>query len=372
MTATAERIREQAYSLGFCAVGFAAAGPAPGADRLRRWLAEGMHGTMDYMAARASEREDPRLLVAGARTVVMLAMDYYHPPEAAETLQAGQGRVARYAWGRDYHNVIGKRLMKLQRFIRSEHPELRVYKEVDTGPVLERSWAQEAGVASMGKASNVLRREQGSWLLLGSLVLDRALPVDLPAPDLCGACTACIDVCPTGAILAPGVVDARQCIAYLTIEHRGSISPTLRSALGSWVFGCDDCQTVCPWSDRRSSYGEPALAPIPGRSLLNLEALLGSDDEEFHSTYLGSPLRRAGGPGIRRNAALVLGNQGRAAAIPSLDRALGDDSAPSVRGAAAWALGEIGGRRARAALDRRRNDPDTGVTEEVENALARS
>ncbi len=369
MTATAERIKDFALSLGLSAVGFAPADRPWGGDRFEEWLDTGHDATMSWLGERKAERLDPELLVPGARTVIVVAADYHHGGD--RRLEAGAGRVARYARGRDYHNVIGKRLVKLRRLLNQELPGVRAYKATDTGAVLERSWAVAAGVASMGKSANVLTADHGSWLLLGTLVLDRELPPDPPAPDLCRECTACIDACPTGAIVAPGMVDARRCVSYLTIEHAGPVPAALREGLGEWLVGCDDCQTVCPLAADDRPSGDAALAPLPGRPGLDCEERLAAPEQEFHARFHGSAIRRVGAENMRRNAAYRLGSLGDAAAGPALVRALGEDPSEVVRGAVAWALGRIGGAVARRALDARRSTETAEVRREIEAALER-
>ena len=318
-------------SLGFCAVGIADAGRPWGADRFEEWLEAGMDADMGWLRARRAERLDPSLLNPGARSVIVVGADYHHGPDGR--LPLGAGRVARYAHGRDYHNVLGRRLLKLRRFVAQELPGARVYKSTDTGAVLERSWAVASGVASMGKSGNVLREVEGSWLLLGVLIVDRALPPDAPSPDLCGECTACMEACPTAAIVAPGLVDARRCVSYLTIEHRGPLPPPRRA---------------------------------PGAERLT------ETDEQFHAHFWGSPIRRVGGESMRRNAAYRLGVEGRPSALATLTNSLRSDPSEVVRGAAAWALGRVGGAAARTALDRRRgSEAAPTVRREIDDALAR-
>ncbi len=369
--AVAERLRSYALELGFCRAGLAAAGRPWGADRFSAWLDAGRHAGMDWLARRAAERLDPARLVPGARTVLAVAADHHgggDPP-----LPAGHGRVARYARGRDYHNVLERRLRKVARQVREELPGARIYKCVDTGPVLERSWAVRAGVAAAGRSGSVLTRVHGPWLLLGVLVLDRELPPDEPAEDVCGRCTACLEACPTGAIVEPGLVDARRCLSYWTIEHRGPIPAALRPSLGEWLFGCDACHLACPWGRDDRPPGDPALAPRPDRASLDAAEVLGLTEEVVRERYTGSPLRRAGAEGLRRNAALRLGNAGDRAAVTAVGRALGADPSAVVRGACAWSLGRLGGERARAALERRRRaEPEPEVRGEVEDALRRT
>ncbi len=357
-------------SLGFCAVGIADAGRPWGGDRFEEWLEAGMDADMAWLKARRAERLDPSLLNPGARSVIVVAADYHHGPDAR--LPSGGGRVARYAHGRDYHNVIGRRLLKLRRFVAQELPGARVYKSTDTGAVLERSWAVASGVGSMGKSGNVLREVEGSWLLLGVLIVDRSLPPDLPAPDLCGECTACIEACPTAAIVSPGLVDARRCVSYLTIEHRGPVPAPLRAGLGEWLVGCDDCQTACPLAHDDRPSGDMAFAPIPGRAAPDCGERLTETVEQFHAHFWGSPIRRVGGESMRRNAAYRLGVEGLSSAVPALASRLSSDHSDVVRGAAAWALGQVGGAVARRTLDdHRTSEGSPSVRREIDDALAR-
>jgi epoxyqueuosine reductase len=370
LSTTAELIRERALELGCCAVGFAPADRSSGADRYEAWVDAGMHGTMGWMAERREDRADPRRLVPRASTVVVLAADYHHATNGDGPLEPGHGRVARYARGRDYHNVFIGWMRKLRRFLHTELPGARVYKASDTGPVLERSWAAQAGVAALGKSGNVLNEDQGSWLVLATMVLDRELPPDVPAADLCGECTLCIEICPTGAIIEPGLVDARRCLSYLTIEHRGPVDQALRPHFDEWLFGCDDCQTVCPLSADDRPAGHDSLRPLPGRAAPPLGDLLAESEERFEERLRGSPIRRAGAEGIRRNAALLLGNRPGEGSVAVLRQSLCEDPSPVVRGASAWALGRIGGEGPRAALQRgAAGESEESVRAEIRQAI---
>ena len=339
-------------------------------DRTRR----GLMGDLPwYTEDRVRRGTRPRALLPGARSVISVAMDYLPEPlpdDGDEPLPAGRGRVARYAWGRDYHNVLKKRLRQLMRRLseRLDRPlSYKVY--VDDGPMLDREAAWRAGVGFFGKNTNVLT-SIGSWVFLGQVVTDLDLPPDRPSSKSCGACTACMPACPTGAIVAPYVIDSNLCIAYLTIEHRGAIRRDLRALIGDRVFGCDICQEVCPVNVTR---GEPTAEPAfraPGRfSALDLEEVLTLDDEGFRQRFQGSPIRRATRVGLQRNACVVLGNLGDASAVPALERALhGGESL--VRGHAAWALGRLGGDEASGALrEAQRRESDAWVREEIAAAL---
>ena len=360
-----ERVRARARELGFDAVGFARAEAHPDGARLRAWLEAGRHGTMRWMARDPDRRSDPRAVLAEARTVISLAMGYYRggwPVPRGPAGPAGgpageadfspRGLVARYAWGRDYHKLIRKRLIALGRSIRSLAPPPRFLAYVDTGPVLDRAWAERSGLGWIGKNTNLIRKDSGSWLFLGEILTDLELPPDAPSRNYCGSCARCIPACPTGAIVGPYQLDARRCISYLTIEHRGAIPLELRPAMGARIFGCDDCQEVCPWNRFAVPTADPAFAERPEQQTPELIALLALDEEGFRGRYAGTALRRAGRNRFLRNVAVALGNVGDARAVPALARVLRDDPDPFVRGHAAWALGRIGGDEARSALER--------------------
>jgi epoxyqueuosine reductase len=370
----AEAIRVEAYRLGFDAVGFARAEAHPHGERLRAWLDSGAHGTMDWMARDAGRRADPRAVLASARTVISVAASYYRSDwprrNAVGDDEAPRGHIARYAWGRDYHKRLKKRTLALARSIRRMAPGVRFALYVDTGPMLDRAWAERAGIGWIGKNTNVIRQGAGSWCFLGEIVTDLDLPPDRPAANHCGTCVRCIAACPTRAITAPYQVDARRCISYLTIEHDGPIPIELRPAIGTRIFGCDDCQEVCPWNRFATPTALPEFAERPDQQTPELIPLLALDDPAFRKRFAGTALRRAGRDRFVRNTAVALGNVGDARAVPPLSRALHDDTSPMVRGHAAWALGRIGGSEAhdslRRALDRER-DPEARM--EIEYAL---
>jgi epoxyqueuosine reductase len=337
-----ERVKERAQELGFDLVGIAAAAPRPrDGARLAAWLAEDRHAGMAWMAVHSEKRADPRALLPDCRSVVALAASYW-PGEEAAKVPEGRARVALYARGRDYHKVLGDAARALATWI-TEETGLAARACVDTLPVLERAWAEVAGVGWIGKNANLLTRSHGSWLMLAEVLTAADLTPD-PGPhaEFCGSCTACLDACPTGALLEPGVLDANACISYWTIEHRGPVPEERRPGNGDWIFGCDICQEVCPWNQ---SFAHP-----PGRErafggrtdLRGLDAveILGMDEPTFRSRYSGTPLMRAKWEGMRRNACLALGN----AADPGdfrVRQALAmatEDADPVVREHAAWAL----------------------------------
>jgi len=339
--ALAARIRERADELGFDRVGIARAEPLSlEGERLAAWLAEGRHGAMGYMAETAAVRADPTHtgMLPSARSVVVLATSYRRrePPEGPSP-----GRVARYAQGRDYHNVLQKRARKLADLVREAGHAARV--GVDTLPIYERAWAQRAGVGFIGKNCCLIVPGLGSHVLLTALVTSAALPPDAPMKERCGACTACLDGCPTSAFVAPRQLDARRCISYLTIEQRGAIPEPLRASVGDWMFGCDACQDVCPYN-RSAPPDEARTAPFasdPRWRTHDAAALLAMDDATFGAYAQGSPIKRPGRAGMARNAAIVLGNRGEKRHLPVLDETAARHESEVVREAAVWAATRI-------------------------------
>jgi len=347
-TALAAHIKERARSLGFDLVGITSAEPLPEhGERLATWLSQGFHGQMAYMARKAGKAADPRVVVPEARSVVVVGM-YYRTPEEEPPQGTLCGQVSSYARGEDYHSVMGRRLEALAAFLKENGARVARWY-VDTGPLLDRALAQRAGIGWFGKNTMIISREYGSWIFLGLLLTDLELAHDEPASGDCGLCALCLEQCPTGAIVAPYLIDARRCISYLTIEHRGWIPRELRPSLGNMVFGCDLCQEVCPWNRIRTPTPHPEFRPRPGMAAPELLPLLHITEEEFQRRFRGMAIKRARRSGLRRNVAVALGNLGDPQAIPALALALSDPD-PVVRGHAAWALGRIGGEEARAAL----------------------
>ncbi len=361
-----QEIRRAARHLGIDRVGFAAAGDVGERGGLQGWLDQSHHATMRWMAARPARRSDPRQVLDGARTVISAAVNYFHPQPA--TPAAGGGRISRYAWGGDYHRIIKRQLLALVAHLQQEWPDLGARVYVDTGPVLEKTWAHLAGVGWMGKNGNIITRERGSWVFLGEILLDRQIEPDGPATDHCGSCTRCMTACPTAAIVAPRVVDARRCISYLTIEHRGAVAPEFRASMGNWLFGCDICQEVCPWNKFAATSGEARFAPRAGNADPSLIEMAALDQAAFDQRFQGSNVRRVGWTGFLRNTMIALGNGGDAgSARPALVAALAHPDAV-VRAHAAWALGRIGERQPlREQLAR---EADQAVQCELRRALA--
>jgi epoxyqueuosine reductase len=340
MHTLADRTKREARRLGFELAGIASAAPADGFDSYRDWLAAGHAGEMAYLHRHADARRHPDAILPEVRSVVMLGMNYKPPAdEAARPLLAG--RVARYARGLDYHDVLRQRLNALLDWVRLQAPGCRGRGVVDTAPLLERDFARRAGLGWFGKNTMLLNKRLGSYFFLAALLLDLELPPDPPHEAAhCGTCTACLDACPTGAFVAPGQLDARRCISYLTIELKGQVPEQLRPGVGEWLFGCDVCQEVCPWNRKAPAAAEPAFAARADLVAVDLVELLGLSEEEFRRRFRGTALARSKRRGLLRNAALVLGNCGDPAALPALERALTDPE-PLVREAACWAIDRI-------------------------------
>ena len=338
------RLKQKALALGFEAVGVASVEPLEALAHYEAWLAAGFHGGMEWLAStkHRERRADPARICRDLRSVVCVALCY--SPGRDEARDRRVGRIARYAAGEDYHRIMKDRLLELQRWMRSDfEPGSRALWYSDTGAILERGWAERAGLGWIGKHSGLLSRERGSWFLLGEVLTDAELEPDPPATeDYCGTCVRCIEICPTRAIVAPYRVDARRCISYLTIEHRGPIPPELRPLIGDWVFGCDLCQEACPWN----RFAPPAReARLHARELdgWSLERFLLLDEAGFTALFAGSPIRRAGRDGFLRNVCVALGNRGEAGALPALERTRAADPSPLVREHAAWAIEAIRG-----------------------------
>lgn len=334
------RLKETAAGLGFALAGACPAVEPGGASRLAEWLAAGYAGEMRFFAERQAAYAHPRHVLDGARSLLVLALNYR--TREPEPRTPGEGRVARYAWQRDYHDLIHERLHKLADDLRRLVPAARVRGVVDTAPLMEREFAVLAGLGWIGKNTLLLHPRLGSWFFLAALITDQTLEYDQPfAGDHCGTCRACLDACPTGAFVAPYLLDSRRCLSYLTIEHRSSVPAELRGDFQEWVFGCDVCQEVCPWNHRAPSTTERELQPHGGQDRLDLAGLFQLDEAAFRARFRQSPLWRPKRRGLLRTAALLLGNERDPANLPALVRGLADDE-PLVREACAWALGQLG------------------------------
>jgi epoxyqueuosine reductase len=378
---TAEQLRVWALEAGFDRAGVASLEPAEHGGAFLRWLERGDQAGMEWLGRRVEARLEPEKAWPGARSALCVALQYH--PLVGEDDPHGDlwPRVARYARGQDYHDVMGGRLRALAARISEAFPGTITRPYIDTGPVLERDLAARAGLGVIGKNTNLLHPRAGSWFLLGELFLSldlRPEAPDVPLADLCGSCTLCLQACPTGALAEPYRLDSNLCISYWTIEHRGPLPPAARELVGDWVFGCDVCQAVCPWnhpSSLAAAAGDhPELRLPPERAELDLAGLLRLSRDDYVERFRRSPMKRAKLEGLRRNAAVAMGNRGRRRDVGHLAEALGDGD-PVLRGHAAWALGRIGGRRAtgearRALEEALRAEADPGVREEIEAALA--
>lgn len=339
IAALEDRLKERALALGFALVGIAPATAADGLDRLREWLARGYAGTMDYLHRHEAARHHPASILSDVRSVIMVAMSY--APEPPRASAPGSPRIALYARGDDYHDVLWRRLERLLDWLQGEQPGCRGRAVADTAPLMERDFARRAGLGWIGKNTLLLNRPLGSFLVLGALLVNVDLRPDAPwQTDHCGSCTACLDACPTDAFVAPGVLDARRCISYLTIENKETIPLELRPGVGDWLFGCDVCQDVCPWNHKAPAGTEPRLQPRPELERLDAVELLSLSEQQFRQRFADTALTRAKRRGLLRNAAVVLGNIGDRAALPAL-RVARDDADDVVREAAAWAIAQI-------------------------------
>ena len=343
-----KRASEQA---GFDLVGIAPAADAPELKHFPEWIAAGHAGEMKYLAALdehgALKRASLARVAPWARSVVVCAINYNtDQPYSTEVHDPTRGWISRYAWSReDYHDAVLRRLKQVESALHQElpsdfQPVLTTRSYVDTGPIVERVYAKYAGVGWLGKNTCLINQKKGSWLFLGVILTSLELAPDLPAPDRCGSCTRCIDACPTDAILAPYQLDSNKCIAYLTIEKRGSIPEELRPGIGHHVFGCDICQDVCPWNRKAPASTAPEFEPRPGLVNPELALLAEMSVEEFQKTFRGSPIRRTKRAGIRRNAAIAMGNSGNSEFLPLLDQLAADED-ESVSQSAHWAKARL-------------------------------
>ncbi len=334
-------VKAAARAAGFHLAGVARAEPLdPGP--LDRVLAGGLEADMAWLRTQRAERLDPATLLPGARSVVAVALSY-HSGEAAPP-PSGAGEVARYARGRDYHAVMKRRLGVLAAAIAARDPDARCLATADVAPVMEKAWAQRAGIGWVGKNGCLVTPGLGSWVVLGTVLLDRDLEPDAPHPDRCGSCAECLSACPTDAIPEPGVVDARRCLSYWTIERRGEVPPGIAERGGRWIFGCDDCQTVCPWNHGLAPSADPELRPREGQSALAVDDVLGLDEEGYRRRFYGTALARARFDGLLRNGILAAGREGDPRRADALRGHL-ESPHPGVRAAAAWALERLGERR---------------------------
>jgi epoxyqueuosine reductase len=335
-----DAIRAQARALRFDAVGFAGTDIGESGRRLQQFLGSGWHGDMGWLEAKRERRADPKALWPEARSIVVLGLNYGPAIDPLQPLSRRErGTVSVYAWGRDYHDVVKGRLKQLAGWLQSAYGgEVKVF--VDTAPVMEKPLAERAGIGWQGKHTNLVSRQYGSWLFLGEIFTTLDLPPDAPEPDSCGTCHACLDVCPTRAFPAPYQLDARRCLSYLTIEHKGPIPREFRAAMGNRIYGCDDCLAVCPWNKFAARTAEYAFLPRAELTAPRLADLAQLDDASFRTLFSGSPIKRTGRPRFVRNVLIALGNSNDPSAVPIIESLL-DDESPLVRGAAIWALAQL-------------------------------
>ncbi|MGJ0394924.1 MAG: tRNA epoxyqueuosine(34) reductase QueG [Methylocystis sp.] len=365
-----EAIRARAVELGFdvCRFAPAEAAPAQGA-RLRAWLQDGAHGDMSWMLDTADRRVAPRALWPEARSLVLLGLNYGPETDPLASLsQRERATISVYARNRDYHDLIKGRLKRLAGYMlkRAGAGDAKVF--VDTAPVMEKPLAQTAGVGWQGKHTNLVSRDFGSWLFLGAIFTTLQLGADPPEQDHCGSCRKCLDICPTAAFPAPYRLDARRCISYLTIEHKGPIPQEFRENIGNRIYGCDDCLAVCPWNKYASAGRETKLAARPEFDSPPLAQLARLDDAAFRALFAGSPIKRIGRDRFLRNVLIAIGNSRRQELAAEAER-LVEDAAPLVRGAAVWALGRLApARLAELRLQRLPAEPDETVRQEWRRA----
>lgn len=346
-----DRVRARAIELGFARVGFTSARVLDeDYARYEAFLSQEMHGSMQYLAHNREARRtvDTDAVLAGARSVVVCAIDYRNAPvldEAKGDRGPSGAVIARYARGQDYHNFVRKKLRRLAEFVRQE-TGCESRPMLDTAPLLERAWARLAGVGFVGKNGCIIAPGLGSFVLLGEVVTAAELVADEPMESRCGSCTLCLDACPTDAFVKPFVLDARKCVSFLTIEHRGAMPESLRSSVGDRWFGCDDCQDVCPYNQSKATRVESSTQFSLGErwSARTIESLVTMDEREFEKLTQGSALGRPGREGLVRNALIVLGNTGTRAHLPLIERVIERESSEVLRDAARWAIAAIEGR----------------------------
>ncbi len=338
MSLDTELVKSAARRAGFHACGIARAAtldPAP----LDRMLARGYEADMAWLRTQRAQRLDPALLLPGVTSVIAVALAY-HPAGEDPPATAGAGEVARYARGRDYHAVMKSRLKTLVEELGRADPGARTLPTCDVAPTMEKVWAERAGIGWIGKNGCLITPAHGSWVVLGTVLVDRELDPDAPHPERCGSCEACLPACPTHAIPEPGVVDARRCISFWTIERRGEIPADVAGTMGRWVFGCDACQTACPWNVAAKPACDPELLPRPGREALALDDLLALSEDDYRARFYGTSLARARYDGLVRNALLAAGASGDRRYLDAVRARLGSPL-PAVRAAAEWAAARL-------------------------------
>ncbi|MCZ6541173.1 MAG: tRNA epoxyqueuosine(34) reductase QueG [Nitrospinae bacterium] len=360
-----EKIRRRALKLGFDRLGVAPPELGAAGRRFEQWLADRYDGEMYYMKRGGAKRLDPTRVLPGVKSVICLMTNYFTTSRTLDFLkEPDTGDLSNYAWHLDYHDLIQPRLRQLEDCLAEEFPGCRTKGYVDTGPILEKPLAQRAGLGWIGKHTNLLTEGLGSYYFLSEILVDVDLPLSEAAVDHCGTCTECIDICPTGAIVAPYVLDSRKCISYLTIELKGPIPHEYRKAIGNRIYGCDDCQIVCPWNSYAVATEEPAFQER--EEVKGLIALMQLDEEGFRARFRKSPVKRIKRRGLLRNVAVALGNSGRPEAVPVLTEALADPE-PLIRSHVVWALAELLGPEALAVVESGlQGEADPMVLSEIE------
>ncbi len=330
-------VRYIAAQLGFADCRVAQVlGEADHAAEFRQWVDDGLYGEMAWLARNVERRCDPREVLPGVQSVIVVALNYFQGP--APTTRVAEGRVARYAWGEDYHDLMDDQLREFCTYLEELGGTQKLY--VDTGPLLERDWAAAAGLGWNGKSTVQIHRQLGAWFFLGEILTTLAIAPDTPARDHCGSCTRCMTACPTGAIDRVRHVDARRCISYLTIEHKGAIPLEFRRAIGDRIYGCDECLDVCPWNRFAQASHEAVFAARPFVHDWKLRDFLTLDDDAFRSLFQRSPIKRIKRPAFLRNVCVALGNVGTTADLPALTAALADPH-PLIAEHAVWAIAEV-------------------------------
>lgn len=330
------RLVSFARQVGFDSCRIAACNPPAHATEFREWLRQGAHGEMNYMQRCEEKRCDPRKILPGARSIVALALNYFQGKTLDRELAAG--KVARYAWGDDYHDLIGTKLDRIDEFLRSFGGHQKSY--VDTGPILERDHAAQSGIGWHGKSTMLIAERLGTWFFLAEVFTTLELPADKPVPNRCGTCERCITACPTGAITAPHQLDARRCISYLTIELKGAIPLELRPLIGDRIFGCDDCLDACPWNRFAQASRHSAFSARRSTTGMSLREYLELNNDQFRELFKNSPIKRIKRRGFLRNVCVALGNAGDASDLPALERAAADPES-LIAEHAAWAIKQI-------------------------------
>ncbi len=306
MNLTNEFVIEKAKQIGFDLVGFARVEELKNeTEKLNEWLKLGYHAGMNYMSRNLEKRKNVKNIISSARSVISLGLNYYTDESHSNT--SSKGKISRYAWGKDYHLIIWNKLDKLIEELKNVEPDFEAVSYVDTGPVMDKAWAVKAGLGWLGKHTNVINREIGSWFFIANIICNKKFKYDTSVEDFCGSCTACIDACPTNAIVKPYVLDSNKCISYLTIENKGEISEEFKGKFDNWIFGCDICQDVCPWNNKFSTYTQnPDFIPQNSNKEIEIDEILEMTQEQFSKRFKNSPVKRTKLKGLKRNASFIV------------------------------------------------------------------